>query len=92
MFFERSQYVPEFRTCAAAPIHGWPMLAVYIDLGAFLPRRESTRTSLQQFFNQNAGSFWESIRNLFSGGNFRRLTIFALGHHAVITASIILAN
>jgi hypothetical protein len=64
------------------------MLAVY-RLGAFLPTPGINTDVLQQFFNQNAGSVLGVI-DLFSGGNFRRLTIFALGIMPYITASIIL--
>ena len=44
---------------------------------------------LQQLFEQSQGSVL-GIIDLFSGGNFRRLTIFALGIMPYITASIIL--
>ena len=44
---------------------------------------------LQQFFDQNRGSFLGFV-DLFSGGNLRRLTVFALGIMPYITASIIL--
>src|SRR6266436_1066679 len=64
------------------------ILAVY-RLGAFLPTPGINTDVLQQFFNQNAGSVLGVI-DLFSGGNFRRLTIFALGIMPYITASIIL--
>ena len=43
----------------------------------------------EEFVKQNAGSFLGFI-DLFSGGTFRRLTIFALGIMPYITASIIL--
>src|SRR5258707_1181151 len=64
------------------------MLAVY-RLGAFLPTPGINTDVLAQFFNQNAGSVLGLI-DLFRGGNFRRLTIFALGIMPYITASIIL--
>ncbi|HLQ78040.1 MAG TPA: preprotein translocase subunit SecY, partial [Terriglobia bacterium] len=64
------------------------MLAVY-RLGAFLPTPGINTDVLAQFFSQNAGSVLGVI-DLFSGGNFRRLTIFALGIMPYITASIIL--
>src|SRR5258706_3165477 len=64
------------------------ILAVY-RLGAFLPTPGINTDVLQQFFNQNAGSVLGVI-DLFTGGNFRRLTIFALGIMAYITSSIIL--
>jgi preprotein translocase subunit SecY len=44
---------------------------------------------LEEFFNQNRGSLLGFV-DLFSGGNLRRLTIFALGIMPYITASIIL--
>ena len=44
---------------------------------------------LAQFFDQNRGTFLGFI-DLFSGGQLRRLTIFALGIMPYITASIIL--
>ena len=44
---------------------------------------------LQQFFEQNRGTFLGFV-DLFSGGQLRRLTIFALGIMPYITASIIL--
>src|SRR5467141_1463905 len=64
------------------------ILAVY-RLGAFLPTPGSNTDVLAQFFSQNAGSVLGVI-DLCSGGNFRRLTIFALGIMPYITASIIL--
>ena len=47
------------------------------------------RSGLKSSSRQNAGSFLGFI-DLFSGGTFRRLTIFALGIMPYITASIIL--
>src|SRR5258708_20771819 len=64
------------------------MLAVY-RLGAFLPTPGINTDVLAQFFNQNQGSVLGVI-DLFSGGNFRRLTVFPLGIMPYITASIIL--
>jgi len=64
------------------------MLGVY-RLGAFLPTPGINTDVLAQFFAQNQGSVLGVI-DLFSGGNFRRLTIFALGIMPYITASIIL--
>ena len=64
------------------------MLAVY-RLGAFMPTPGINTDVLAQFFEQNQGSVLGVI-DLFSGGNFRRLTIFALGIMPYITASIIL--
>jgi len=64
------------------------MLAVY-RFGAFLPTPGINTSVLNQLFEQNQGSVL-GIIDLFSGGNFRRLTIFALGIMPYITASIIL--
>ena len=64
------------------------LLAVY-RLGAHIPTPGINANLLQQFFEQNRGSFLGFV-DLFSGGNLRRLTIFALGIMPYITASIIL--
>src|ERR1700748_701583 len=64
------------------------LLGVY-RLGAFIPTPGINTDLLQQLFEQNKGSVL-GIIDLFSGGNFRRLTIFALGIMPYITASIIL--
>jgi len=64
------------------------VLGVY-RLGAFIPTPGINTDLLQQLFEQNKGSVL-GIIDLFSGGNFRRLTIFALGIMPYITASIIL--
>jgi preprotein translocase subunit SecY len=64
------------------------MLAVY-RLGGHIPTPGINADKLQQFFEQNRGSFLGFV-DLFSGGQLRRLTIFALGIMPYITASIIL--
>jgi preprotein translocase subunit SecY len=64
------------------------MLAVY-RLGSHIPTPGINSSLLQQFFDQNRGSFLGFV-DLFSGGNLRRLTVFALGIMPYITASIIL--
>ena len=64
------------------------LLGVY-RLGAFIPTPGINTDLLQQLFEQGQGSVL-GIIDLFSGGNFRRLTIFALGIMPYITASIIL--
>src|ERR1700719_5172148 len=64
------------------------LLGVY-RLGAFIPTPGINTDLLQQLFQQSRGSVL-GIIDLFSGGNFRRLTIFALGIMPYITASIIL--
>jgi preprotein translocase subunit SecY len=64
------------------------MLAVY-RLGGHIPTPGIDANRLTQFFQQNQGTLFGFI-DLFSGGMFRRLTIFALGIMPYITASIIL--
>ena len=64
------------------------LLAVY-RLGGHLPTPGVNFLKLEDFFNQNRGSLLGFV-DLFSGGNLRRLTIFALGIMPYITASIIL--
>jgi preprotein translocase subunit SecY len=64
------------------------MLAVY-RLGGHLPTPGVNFLKLEAAFNQNAGSLLGFV-DLFSGGNLRRMTIFALGIMPYITASIIL--
>src|SRR5580704_16981130 len=64
------------------------LLAVY-RIGAHIPTPGINTKVLEEMFNQSAGSVL-GIFDLFSGGNFRRLTIFALGIMPYITSSIIL--
>jgi preprotein translocase subunit SecY len=64
------------------------LLGVY-RLGAFIPTPGINTVLLSHLFDQSQGSVL-GIFNLFSGGNLRRLTIFALGIMPYITASIIL--
>jgi preprotein translocase subunit SecY len=64
------------------------LLAVY-RLGGHIPTPGINAVKLDQFFQQNQGTVFGFI-DLFSGGMFRRLTIFALGIMPYITASIIL--
>jgi len=64
------------------------LLAVY-RLGGHIPTPGINSNRLAEFFQQNSGSLFGFI-DLFSGGMFRRLTIFALGIMPYITASIIL--
>jgi preprotein translocase subunit SecY len=64
------------------------MLAVY-RLGGHIPTPGINADKLSQFFAQNQGTFLGFV-DLFSGGQLRRLTIFALGIMPYITASIIL--
>jgi len=64
------------------------LLAIY-RLGAHIPTPGVDALKFEAFVRQNAGSFLGFI-DLFSGGTFRRLTIFALGIMPYITSSIIL--
>jgi len=64
------------------------LLAVY-RLGGHIPTPGVNADMLQQFFQNNRGSVLGFV-DLFSGGQLRRLTIFALGIMPYITASIIL--
>ncbi len=64
------------------------ILAVY-RIGAFIPTPGIDADALEQFFTENAGTVFGFL-DMFSGGNFSRLTIFALGIMPYITSSIIL--
>ncbi|MEQ1886363.1 MAG: preprotein translocase subunit SecY [Bryobacteraceae bacterium] len=64
------------------------LLAVY-RLGGHIPTPGIDTNRLEEFFRQNSGTLFGFL-DLFSGGTFRRLTIFALGIMPYITASIIL--
>jgi preprotein translocase subunit SecY len=64
------------------------LLAVY-RLGGHIPTPGINTDKLAQFFDQQRGTVLGFI-DLFSGGQMRRLTIFALGIMPYITASIIL--
>jgi preprotein translocase subunit SecY len=64
------------------------LLAIY-RLGGHIPTPGIDANKLDEFFRQNQGTVFGFI-DLFSGGMFRRLTIFALGIMPYITASIIL--
>src|SRR3989440_9928255 len=64
------------------------LLAVY-RFGGHIPTPGINADRLQQFFEQNRGTFLGFV-DLFSGGQFRRMTVFALGIMPYITASIIL--
>ena len=64
------------------------LLAVY-RLGGHIPTPGIDTNRLEEFFQQNQGTLFGYL-DLFSGGSFRRLTIFALGIMPYITSSIIL--
>src|SRR5712675_549959 len=77
--------VPDLRTRL---LFALGMLAIY-RLGGHIPTPGIDTHRLEEFFKQNQGTLFGFI-DLFSGGMFRRLTIFALGIMPYITASIIL--
>ena len=64
------------------------LLAVY-RLGAHVPTPGINTEALAQLFEQYAGT-WLGLIDMFSGGNFRQMTVFALGVMPYISASIIL--
>jgi preprotein translocase subunit SecY len=64
------------------------LLAAY-RLGAHVPTPGIDGHALAQFFDQVQGTLLGMV-DLFSGGNLRRLTVFALGIMPYISASIIL--
>jgi len=64
------------------------LLGVY-RIGAHIPTPGIDSKALENLFQQNAGTVF-GFMDMMSGGNFRRLTIFALGIMPYITASIIL--
>ncbi len=64
------------------------LLAVY-RVGGHIPTPGIDPAALERFFERNAGTLF-GFMDLFSGGQFRKLTIFALGIMPYITASIIL--
>jgi preprotein translocase subunit SecY len=64
------------------------MLAVY-RVGAFIPTPGVDFAALEVFFAETASGTVLGFFDLFSGGNFSRMTIFALGIMPYITASII---
>jgi preprotein translocase subunit SecY len=64
------------------------LLAVY-RIGAFIPTPGINNQALEALFQQQAGTIFGFL-DIFSGGNLRRFSIFALGIMPYITASIIL--
>jgi preprotein translocase subunit SecY len=64
------------------------LLAVY-RIGAIIPTPGIDAEALATFFKENSQTALGFL-DMFSGGNFRKLTIFALGIMPYITASIIL--
>jgi preprotein translocase subunit SecY len=64
------------------------LLAVY-RIGGHIPTPGINGEKFAQFIEQNRGTMLGFV-DLFSGGNIRRMTVFALGIMPYITASIIL--
>src|SRR3989338_8187970 len=64
------------------------VLAVF-RLGGHIPTPGINADLLQQFFEEQQGTVFGFV-DIFSGGNLRQMTIFALGIMPYITASIIL--
>ncbi len=64
------------------------MLAVY-RLGAWIPTPGINHQALEDLFRSQSGTIFGFL-DIFSGGNLRRFSIFALGIMPYITASIIL--
>jgi preprotein translocase subunit SecY len=64
------------------------LLAVY-RLGAFIPTPGINHDALDSLFRAQGGTIFGFL-DIFSGGNLRRFSIFALGIMPYITASIIL--
>src|SRR5947209_8768031 len=77
--------VPDLRTRVLFTL---ATLAVY-RLGGHIPTPGINGDLLAQFFDQQRGTVLGFV-DLFSGGNLRKLTVFALGIMPYITASIIL--
>jgi len=69
-------------------VYTFLMLAVY-RVGGHIPVPGINFHALESFFRQQGGGLLGFL-DLFSGGNLRRLTIFALGIMPYISASIIL--
>ncbi|MBI4442620.1 MAG: preprotein translocase subunit SecY, partial [Acidobacteria bacterium] len=75
--------IPELRTRILFTLG---ILAIF-RLGGHIPTPGINADLLQQFFEENRGTVFGFV-DIFSGGNFRRLTVFALGIMPYITASI----
>src|SRR5688572_23165101 len=77
--------VPELRTRILFTLG---LLAVY-RLGAHVTAPGINKVRLEQVWGEVAGTLL-GVLDLFSGGNFRTISVFALGVTPYITASIIL--
>jgi preprotein translocase subunit SecY len=65
------------------------LLAVY-RLGAHVPIPGINVDAFERFFQEKGAQTFFGFLDLFSGGQFRRLTVFALGIMPYITSSIVL--
>ncbi len=83
--FKNIWNVPELRKRV---LYTFGMLAVY-RVGGHIPTPGIDGDALRRFFDTQQGGILGFV-DLFSGGNFGRMTIFALGIMPYITASIIL--
>ncbi|MBZ5499590.1 MAG: preprotein translocase subunit SecY [Acidobacteriia bacterium] len=91
---ERSPFFSSIKNIASIPdlrkrvLFMLGLLAVY-RLGAFIPTPGINHDALDVLFNSQSGTVF-GLLDIFSGGNLRRFSIFALGIMPYITASIIL--
>ena len=77
-----------FRICASGSCSRW-LCWRCTAWAAHIPTPGIDTNKLEEFFRQNQGTLFGYL-DVFSGGSFRRLTIFALGIMPYITSSIIL--
>jgi preprotein translocase subunit SecY len=91
---ERSPFLNSIKNIASIPdlrkrvLFMLGLLAVY-RIGAFIPTPGIDQKALDALFQSQAGTIFGFL-DVFSGGNLRRFSIFALGIMPYITASIIL--
>ncbi|MGA2261549.1 MAG: preprotein translocase subunit SecY [Acidobacteriota bacterium] len=91
---ERSPFFSSIKNIASIPdlrkrvLFMLGLLAVY-RFGAFIPTPGINHLALDALFNAQSGTIFGFL-DIFSGGNLRRFSIFALGIMPYITASIIL--
>jgi preprotein translocase subunit SecY len=91
---ERSPFLSSIKNIVSIPdlrnrvLFTLAMLAVY-RLGAWIPTPGIDHKALEALFQASSGTIFGFL-DMFSGGNLRRFSIFALGIMPYITASIIL--
>jgi len=64
-------------------------MLILFRLGSFIPVPGVDATALRDFFGRGEGTLFD-LFNLFSGGNFERASVFALGIMPYITSSIVI--